>query len=285
MRINRIKSGMHSKAEVIIDSKTQVGAQRALNLILACISLYAGEPVIPFLDVEALAYRDEDIKSLPLDEKVQFSRRHWLSHIPISCVIAAKASHRRKYIYAISKYSFSITNFSLFHVELDPFMAQHIPVSPYPDDHVRFCYAIVSAYSLLEELGLEIRASQDNPSMIGGKWNPSVKKNLENRLRRAGINLKETLSWTLRGPKKKIELEKSPLLLSKEKWAYGLMVRDASIELLDAIAYASWLRSYVSSHKTKDITTAVSAYDVINVQHLARRLILESLGYWRYQQN
>jgi hypothetical protein len=54
------------------------------------------------------------------------------------------------------------------------------------------------------------------------------------------------------------------------------------VHIADAIAHASWLRSKVSSHKLKeDLLRALSAYDVTNVQHLARNLILESLGYLR----
>lgn len=283
VRIKRIKEGKHSNEEIVIESRNQVAAQSALNLILNCINLYWGEPVIPFLGLELSVYRDNDIKNLPLPEKVRFSRRYVAGDIPIPCIIAAKASYKSKYIYAIAKYTFSITNYSLFLVDLDPFTSPHISVSPYPDDQVRFCSAIVSAYSALEELGLEIRASQTNPSMLHGKWNPPVKQDLENRMRKAEINLKETLVWTIRGPKRKIELVKVPTLLSQYHWSNGVMIRDAPIELVDAIAYASWLRSYVSSHRTKDITRVVSPYDVINVQHLARRLILESLGFWLHE--
>jgi len=283
--IKRIKHKKHTSDEIIIDSKTKATAQRALNLILGCLNLYSGDALISPNSYQLLAYRDEDIKSLPLDEKTRFLKSFSTPNIPIACFIAAKASYRLKYIYAITKYNFSITNCSISYMDLEPFRSEHISVSPYPDDHVLFCQAIVSAYSVIEELGFEIRASQKTPSMIKGKWNPTVKKDLENRMKKAGINLNETLLWTLRGPKRKIELKKAPRILSKYEWSKDLMVRDAPIELVDAIAYASWLRSYVSSHKTKDITTVVSPYDVINVQHLSRRLILESLGFWRYKNN
>jgi hypothetical protein len=228
-----------------------------------------------------LVYFDEDIENFPLYEKARFSRYLETDGVPTACAIAAKASFRLKNVYAISKYNFSITNCSIFSVDLEPYISGHISVSPFPDDHVRICQAIVSCYSVLEELGLEIRASQNKPSMINGNWNLPVKNDLEDRLTKAGINLQETSLWTLRGPKRKIERKKAPVLSSMEEWSNGRMIRDSSIELIDAIAYASWLRSYVSSHKTKDITSVISPYDVINIQHLSRRLILETLGYWR----
>jgi len=280
-QIEKVKRKTHSSDEIIIHSKTQEAAQRALNLILGCLNLCTREAIISPGDFNLLAYRDEEIENLPSHEKARFSRNLGTGHVPTACALAAKASFRRKNIYAISKYNFSITNCSIFNVNLEPYRSSHISVSPYPDDHVRLCQAIVSGYSVLEELGFEIRASQKKQSMIKGKWNPLVKQEIEDRLTKAGINLQETLLWTLRGPKRRIELEKVPVLLAKEEWSNGIMVRDASIELVDAIAYASWLRSYVSSHKTKDITSVVSPYDVINVQHLSRRLILECLGFWR----
>lgn len=152
-------------------------------------------------------------------------------------------------------------------------------MSKYPQDHITFCHAIISAYSVLEELGLEIRASKDNPSKIGDQWNPKVKSDLEKRLIKSGIDLSDTLLWTMRGPKRKLEKVKGMPVFKKSLWSYG-QVRDAEVDLIDAIAYASWLRSYVSSHTVKEITKVVSPYDVINTQHLARRCILEPFGIW-----
>lgn len=279
-QIKKVKRRTHSSDEIIILSKTQEAAQRALNLILGCLNLYSGDTIISPGDFDLLAYFDEDIENLPLHEKARFSKYLGTGGVPIACAIAAKASFRLKNVYAISKYNVSITNCSIFRVDLEPY-TDHISISPFPDDHVRFCQAIISCYSVLEELGLEIRASQKKPSMINGNWNPSVKDDLEDRLKKAGINLQETLLWTLRGPKRKIELQKAPVLASMEEWSNGTIVRDSSIEIVNAIAYASWIRSYVSSHKTKDITSVISPYDVTNIQHLSRRLILETLGYWR----
>lgn len=52
----------------------------------------------------------------------------------------------------------------------------------------------------------------------------------------------------------------------------------------DAIAYTSFLRSTIAAHsnENKSYLRVLSVYEVSNVQFLARRLLLESLGYWRY---
>ena len=67
--------------------------------------------------------------------------------------------------------------------------------------------------------------------------------------------------------------------MKKAPWAYG-NVRDCEILLIDAINYVSWLRSKIASHKVDRDIKLLSVYDVDNAQHLARRLILESLGFW-----
>jgi hypothetical protein len=56
-------------------------------------------------------------------------------------------------------------------------------------------------------------------------------------------------------------------------------VRDVDVALVDAIAHASWLRSSVAAHGGKHtLVRVLSAYDVANVQQVARHLLLGSLG-------
>jgi len=77
--------------------------------------------------------------------------------------------------------------------------------------HVYLANAVTVAYSAIEELGLEIRASQKNPSkMRDGTWNPSVKVDVEARLRKSGIDTSSMAIWTLRGPKTRIEKLRPP---------------------------------------------------------------------------
>ena len=56
---------------------------------------------------------------------------------------------------------------------------------------------------------------------------------------------------------------------------------ESELQITDAIDYASWLRSKISAHRLSDLASSLSYYDVVNVQDLARRLLLEHLGFWK----
>jgi hypothetical protein len=196
-------------------------------------------------------------------------------------MVAAKASQRRHFVYALAQYTLSASIHANQLVDLHPEEGGHLPVSPFCEDHVRFAYAIVTAYAVIEQLGLEVRASDKRPSMIDGLWNPDVKSDLESRLRQRGVDVAQQISWNVRGPARRIERVRPPISQGKADWArHG--VRDCYVELIDAIAYLSWLRSKVAAHKAGKLVTGLSPYDVANGQGLARRLLLESLGFWRY---
>lgn len=270
-----------SQKEVVIMASNRTRAQQTLELINSSLELYSGQPISQFGDLELIAYCEENKDEIDEDDLKEIRTQYAsMPSIPIACLICCKASHRKKNIYAIEKYRFSTSLFSQFGVDLEPWSAPHLPVSKYARDHIVFSHSIISAYSVLEELGLEIRASSKNPSFIKKKWNPIVRNELEERLLSAGIDLDESLLWTIRGPIRKLEKKKQIPIIEKMKWSSG-PVRDSKVDIVDAIAYASWLRSFVASHKVKDITEVISPYDVTNIQFLARRLILESLGYWR----
>jgi len=264
----------------MIDAKSWVRAQYALDLILSSIILYSGNPLQYGMDL--IAYNDEEPQHLDLSlREVILDRSMCMTGIPVSCAIAAKASHRLKSVNALTKYKFSASLYGVSHIDLDPLRARHLTVSPFPSDYVMFSYAIVSAYSALEDLGLEMKASQDKPSRIKGKWNPKVKGDLEARLKASGINLNEPLLWTSRGPERKIEKKREITDFQNVPWTGG-PIRDKEIELIDAIAYSAWLRDRVAAHGINELTKVISPYDVVNVQHLTRRVLLEALGFWRH---
>lgn len=273
-----VYSGRHHRDcdEVVIYAQKQLAAQKILNVTSNCMELINGQRVNPFGEMSLLAYNENDDNGIS-----HFNRQFFeTSCTPLACSLATKVTCKNVYIYALAKYNFSVSLYNRDLVDLEPWSSPHLPVSKHPEDHVAFCHAIVAAYSVLEEMGLEVRASNTRPSMINGKWNPEVRFDLENRLRKARINLSEKMLWTIRGPRRKIESKKQINTSEKMPWSFG-PVRDAGVEIVDAIAYASWLRSKVSSHKTIDITRSISPYDVISTQHLARRLLLEHFGMWR----
>lgn len=265
--------------EVIIHASTWITAQRALDLIHGCGLLIRGPDVF---DTPLIAHNEEDPVWLKGQEReIRLQQVRSATDIPMACAIAAKASRRRKWVYGVTKYKFSLGLQSVHHVDLEPWRSPHLPVSPFPSDHVVFSHAIVAAHSVLEDLGLEIRATREKPSRIKGEWNPEVKQDLEERLIKAGVDFKEQFLWTARGPKRKIETKRPIPPGKKAPWS-AWIIRDTEIPIIDAIAYADWFRDKIASHSVKDLTRVLSPYDVENVQHLARRLLLETLGFWRY---
>ena len=64
----------------------------------------------------------------------------------------------------------------------------------------------------------------------------------------------------------------------RPSWA-GYSVRDRMINVVDAVHRASILRSRVSSHRMHSLTRSLTIYDVVNVQGLARSLLMDALGY------
>jgi len=274
------ESTLKNGREIAIHARCWRGAQRALNLIISCLLVRSGGP--PLYEIHPVAHNDEEPDFLNSHARRTKIREllYSTTGIPSGCRMAAKASRRRNWVYALAHYKFSVSVYGTHAVDMEPHFSQHLPISVFPDDHVMFSHAILSAYCAIENLGLELRASQTQPSMIAGKWNPRVRKRLEDRLTKAGVDLNEPILWILRGAKRRTERKKEMPALSKARWAGG-PVRDSEVRIVDAIAYASWLRSHVASHKVKDLTKSLSPYDVENVQHLARRLLLEVLGYWR----
>ncbi|MFW6116675.1 MAG: hypothetical protein ACOC6F_03015, partial [bacterium] len=76
--------------------------------------------------------------------------------LPLALMIAAKASYRRAYQYALFKHLLSHEIFSTEIIDLDPSHWQPTQfVFHSAEHHVHCAYAIVAAYAVLEELSLE----------------------------------------------------------------------------------------------------------------------------------
>ena len=71
-------------------------------------------------------------------------------------------------------------------------------------------------------------------------------------------------------------------IFTKAEWARW-NVRDGEMQIIDAINYASFMRSSIAAHKSDHkMIRVLSIYDVANVQFLARRLILERMDFRRF---
>ncbi len=194
--------------------------------------------------------------------------------IPKAIKIAAITSYQKKITLALLKYQLGCELHSNNLMDLYP---EYFKLSKNPADHLRIAYAIILFYSVIEELGLEIRASNQKQSKIGGKWNPVVKDHLEKRLKSARINTDEKLIWHLRSTPSKIERLKKPLVGQKTEWA-SFSIRDSEMDVFEAILYASWLRSKIASHKLNAAFTSLSIYDVTNINFLANHLLLSIIN-------
>jgi len=280
---NIITAGEPAK-EIIIYAQSIERAEYISNLILAAHCLYTGE----LITVDERIVSPNRAQTIDEVAEQAIAGGHGcmaVFNLPVACLISAKASQKYAYQYAIYRYLLSFRAIPLGGRDLDP-QGDWIPgraISMLPKEHVFNANAITLGYSVLEELSFDIRASRKEPSMIDGRWNPVIKNELEERLITAGVDLSEHLLWHLRDTPTKIERERKPAGLQKTEWA-RYKVRDVYLNVIDAIAYASWLRSKVSAHRLSRLAKSLTLYDVANVQHLARRLLLEALGFWRYYQ-
>lgn len=272
--------------EVILSARNQTSAQRALDTILSARNLLEGSNFFRMLSsgAQVVSPVEEDAHG-PADgvagERPAFNSS---PNIPLACLVAAEVSRRLRFVYALARLEISMKILSVPTIELDPMHTLNIPKSVFPEDHIRMATAIVSANAAIEELGLTIHASKENPSRINGAWNPTVRHELEQRLTQAGVDLAEPIYWNLRGHRTRIEIRRAPEITQLARWAIKNVVRDGQMHVSDAIAYASFLRSSIAAHGSgeKNFLRVLSVYDVANVQFLARRLLLESLGCWQY---
>jgi hypothetical protein len=272
------------RKEIVIDAMTEDAARRGHDLLWGAFSVVqAGEFFMDLYGIENAMLEDKVLKKDPSP----FGRATVQTNgITQAAELAAKASWRRATSYAIAKFHFCATLCSVHLVDLDPHHATEIfPKFKRPINQVQAAAAIVQAYGVIEELGLEVRASGNKPSCLSdGTWNPVVKEELEDRLVRAGIDITDPVNWAIRGNKTKLETDKPRQIhhtSQKSPWAYWA-IRDRMVDIVDAIAHLSWLRSHVSSHRLKASKAGLlTLYDVTNGQYLARQLILESMGLWK----
>lgn len=262
-------------------------AQRALESIWVALHVTTSGPMMLYDTPEIFGVSPGAV-NLTGDERrtgtIDMRADHWglqTTNIPFACCIAACCSRNRDTAYALHLLGVSQSLAGVHFMDLNPSHWAHgRAVSKYERDHVRLAYAVVSAYAAIEQLGLEIRASNRRPSFIDGEWNPAVKENLEERLEAAGVNLNETALWTMRGSARRVDQQRPPRALQEAPWARG-QIKDVEVDIVDAIADASWLRSKAASHKLGEVAESLTLYDVTNMHYLAHRLLLERIGLWR----
>jgi hypothetical protein len=257
--------------ETIISTSNYQNARKVLQLIAASLALLNGGAYFYFDSLPNIIPLQKDDENIP--NTFTGNTFSSCSGIPSAIKIASKASYKKKNSLALLKYQLGCELHSNNPMDLYP---EYFKLSKNPADHLRIAYAVILFYSVIEELGLEIRASSKTPSRIEGKWNPIIKDDLEKRLIDSKINIKEKLTWHLRSTPTKIERIQKPLVGNKADWS-SFSIRDSEIDIFEAIRYASWLRSKIASHKLNKAFTSLSIYDVSNINFLARHLLLSVL--------
>jgi hypothetical protein len=259
--------------EIMIRAANEQRARQGCNLLCAALDVLEG-CVAGYLNPA------EDIHIRPFRAKKEQPSFFSTSGITAACRFAALAS-RASQSYAMHKLAFSYRSAGPHPMDMHPhYSTAEFGVQRDPITHVRVASAITLAYSAIEEMQLEVRASQKNPSRLkDGSWNPVVRNELERRLLKAKIDINDPFIWTLRGPKTRIERSRQIPSIGKTKWTYG-MVRDREVSIVEALAYASWLRSTTTTHRFTKTSTSLTVYDAYNVQLLARRLLMERFGFW-----
>ena len=196
--------------------------------------------------------------------------------------LAARLSRRRKwtqaaYFHLASVYLVNIDSIDLHPGERDASFFH----TPYLMHRVWEAQSLFAAFQVVELLDLAVKGARaDRPSVVAKKWDPAIREHLEVRLGKIGIEPTQTMSWAVRGKRKGLR----PKLLDRtsesrpSRWASG-DTKDEDIPFVDAINRAHWLRSSVSAHRTSNYLSKLSPLDALNVQHLARRLLMDAVGF------
>lgn len=148
----------------------------------------------------------DKVKGLKLIEKPV----SWFSSpsIPSFFRLTALASKDFKLENSLVKYQLSTEIYSKHYMDL--YEVIDWKTTGFQYIQMKFAYAIITSYSVIEELGFEIRgATKDNPSILPNKeWNPDIRNNIIKRLKESNINIDEHISWMIRGEETEIEKRK-----------------------------------------------------------------------------
>lgn len=279
----RTPSGMQSALQILIECRSQDEADRVASLILA--GAYLGYPDVNRYTRNVSTYEVATFPAQHLQTPPFLQYFNWNDNIEYGIRAAICAFEDDGVLYALEKYRYSLDLDSLTphsgHPSHGALFAHRYDE---PRSQVNAALAILLAYSVIEELQLEIRSSSKNPRFTDnnkGTWNPVVLQDLSARLQAAGIGWQDSFTWMKRGPRTQVDRELLPRLGVPSKWTSYRDVRDEETSIAGAIHYASWIRNFVVAHKFTALAAGIGAYHVHSVQMIARRLLLGRLGLWQ----
>lgn len=196
--------------------------------------------------------------------------------LPVAIAMAAEAWRDRKLVYAIHKLAQSYETESVTPWSMHPRFKQAFQKhSSDFSSHVRTSVAINLAYSAIQELDLDVKASGKKPRSIGKgtfAWNPEVLEPFKERLQSAGIDPETRIDWVTRGDQTEVEIYE--MLNRPSDYSNAVDVHDRQIDLPDAINFCEYLRNTMTAHAFSGNAPRLGPYEVYNTQQVARLLIL-----------
>lgn len=266
--------------EVFINVEEEPEASAIMSIIKAGMLLGYPHPSLAEFQF-ILQEVDSDFPEILYGDKWYGSKFNRYSDFDLGVLTWQKAHTDKKRVYALEKYKLSLTlssfSPSIFSPKYGRILEHYENETEY---HTEAAFAIIAAFSAIEELGLEIRSSQKKPRFTdnqAGTWNDVVLADVYKRLADVGISADSRIDWIYRGYQSEIELQMTPYFGVDSEWVDKQQVRDKSLTYPEAIHNASYLRNFIAAHKFNELTKFLSPYDVFNVQNLLRSLLLHEL--------
>lgn len=277
--ITLTNNGAHAGSELILKAKSRAIAQNAMNLILLGSLVRDPEVLCSGHDMDRRVYPADKSESEP--EDVALPPFHSIGFgLTVSALIAARLSQRKRWQTAAWRFYYSNKQHYSCWKHTHPGYSDYKPVSKDPRDFIPYANAIHLAYSVLEDLGLQVKASDKKPSMINGAKNPDVWNELRNRLVASRVDPDWEVVWKGRAPMTLIAKARQPDGNPAEwagQWA-GNNVKDKMVSTLDAIFQLSFLRSKAGAHGSLPFSSSLTIYDVENAQRLAWCVLMQTIG-------
>lgn len=270
--------------ELIIIAENEGIAEDALSTIKGGILL--AYPDFNNFPLTADLNNVEEVPSKLYKDKYFHSYYKKIDHVGYGCRVLKEAYGKTEFQYAIEKFKLSLKTNSMTPHSANPKYGQMFEHYDLDKSYqTSGAFAIIAAFSVVEELGLEVRSSSKKRRFLDnekGVWNPSVLNHIEERLNKIGVTKNDTFDWIFRGDKTEVEKDLKPYFGHDSEWTkLHEEVRDKTLTFPEAIHNLSYLRNFIASHKFRKLTQFISPYDIFNAQSLARNLILRSLGLWK----
>lgn len=285
MELKTYLSSYKRAYELIIISSDEITAKNVNSLIYSARLLCY--PQFDFNEHTLFEIKDAD-EYVKLGGKFEdmFVQKEITSNMILACLIAARASNAN-FNFALEKYKFSLNLDWFTPHSANPYYGQVFYTGLESNNsNVTKIYAFLSAYSIVEELCVDIRSSSKMPRFIADKWNQNVLDNLKLRLHKIGLDIDTKMEWLIRGDSNPLYDSIQPQFTTKSQYYNpSNNVYDLELKIYEAIHYGSYIRNFFLAHKTDEIVKFINPYDIHNIQSLVRILLLSSTGVWNHMEN